>query len=426
MLSRLLDDSYSPQVRNRITLLTVCRLSANSAYRFAPPFLATIARGFDVSLGRVALALSISELGGLAAPIMGRFVDRWPRRSTISLGLAGIGAAATLAAASPNVTVFTVALFSLALAKIMFDIAIVGWVSERVSFDKRGRALGVTELAWAGGLLIGVPIMGLATWATSWHAGYALVAVAVITMSILVARLLEGGVHADIAVSRQRADLRSNPPAATGIADQADRPLAAGCDDDELRRPSSARVAQGIAPLMLANLCLMVAAQSAFVTFGSWLEDEFGFSAGALAAVSFGLGIGELIASSSTVRFTDAWGKRRSVAVGASLMVPSGLLLAALHHHVGIGLVLLAVYVLGFEFAIVSSLPLATSILPGRPSTGIGIVFVAGTLGRAATSVPAARLYERHSLSAPLLVGTVFALACAISIQFVHEPGSSA
>jgi len=50
MLNRLLDDSFDKEIRRNITAVTVARLVANAAYRFAPLFLATIARGFEVSL----------------------------------------------------------------------------------------------------------------------------------------------------------------------------------------------------------------------------------------------------------------------------------------------------------------------------------------------------------------------------------------
>lgn len=406
MLGRLLDHNYPKQVRERITLLTVARLTANSAYRFAPPFLATIARDLDVSLGRLAFALSISELGGLVAPLIGRLVDHWPRRETIAGGLIGIAIASFAMSLSPNVAVFTLALLGIAMAKLVFDVAMTGWVAERVPFERRGRVISITELSWAGGLLIGVPVMGLVTWATSWHVAYVVAGIAVIILAGAVAKLLEPGVHRHAGVG-------------TG--------LDAGIPIPPLLPPSGRRLPWArIVPLMAANLCLMLAAQAAFVTFGSWLEDDFGFSAAALAAVAFGLGTGELIASSSSVRFTDAWGKRRSMICGAALMVPSGLLLAVAHSHVAVGLVCLAVYILGFEFAIISGLPLSSNLIPGRPSTGIGIVMVAGTTGRAAMSVPAARLYERHGLVAPLLVGTGCAALCLLFAQFVDEPVTTA
>src|SRR5215203_619614 len=59
VLGRFLDDSFAPEVRSGVTTLTVARLSANSCYRYSAPFLATIARGLDVSLEQVGVALAI-------------------------------------------------------------------------------------------------------------------------------------------------------------------------------------------------------------------------------------------------------------------------------------------------------------------------------------------------------------------------------
>ena len=76
VLGRFLDDSFAPEVRTDITALTVSRLAANSCYRYSAPFLATIARGLDVSLDQIGVALAIAELGGLLSPLTARLVDR--------------------------------------------------------------------------------------------------------------------------------------------------------------------------------------------------------------------------------------------------------------------------------------------------------------------------------------------------------------
>ena len=173
----------------------------------------------------------------------------------------------------------------------------------------------------------------------------------------------------------------------------------------------------------------MGAAQCAFVTFGSWLEDDFGASAGGLAAVSFGLGLNELIASTSSVRLTDQWGKRRSVALGAAMMVPTGILMIGPGQgSLPLGLALLGLYILGFEFAVVSGLSLASNLVPGRPSTGIGFLFGAGTLGRAATNVLATKLYVGYGVGAAFLLGATLAAGCVISLLAgtVHQPAREA
>ena len=55
----LLDDSYAPEVRANVGLLAFARFAGNTVYRFAAPFLATIAAGLGVSLGRIGVALAI-------------------------------------------------------------------------------------------------------------------------------------------------------------------------------------------------------------------------------------------------------------------------------------------------------------------------------------------------------------------------------
>ena len=93
MLGRALDESYPLEVRQRVTLLTVARACANACFRFAPPFLATIAAGQHVTLDRIGMALGITELAGLFSPITARVGDRMQRRTALSLGLAIVGLA---------------------------------------------------------------------------------------------------------------------------------------------------------------------------------------------------------------------------------------------------------------------------------------------------------------------------------------------
>jgi len=98
MLNRLLDDSFDKEIRRNITAVTVARLVANAAYRFAPLFLATIARGFDVSLSTLGFAIFVSELSGFASPFAGRIVDRLTHRNSMVLGLIGSAVGCTIAA----------------------------------------------------------------------------------------------------------------------------------------------------------------------------------------------------------------------------------------------------------------------------------------------------------------------------------------
>ncbi|MCE2854182.1 MAG: MFS transporter [Ilumatobacteraceae bacterium] len=384
MFGRRLDDTYAPEVRAHLTTLTVARLISNACYRFAPPFVATIARGFDVSVGELGIALMVGELAGLLAPFIGRVIDRSRRRNSMLVGMTSIVASVILAAASNSLVLFTIAVFALSLSKVMFDSSMVVWINDHVPYERRGRVIGIIETSWALGLLIGVLTMGLVTELVNWRAGYVVGAIA---MFLSLA-----------AVSRK---LPEEPP-----------------------RPSENHVTNGSlrgAPLLIVGtmFCLMAASQSLGITFGAWLEDDHGANAAAISAVVFFLGALELIASVTSARRTDTWGKERSVMYGAAMMVPSGLLLVFGADRVILGLVLFIVFIGAFEFAVVSALPIAANLIPGSTGVGLGAAVGAGTFGRAVMSAIATALYESYGFAAPGVVGAVLALtAGALTLAY--------
>ena len=182
MLSRLLDESYDRAVRDNLLPLTATRIVANTAYRFAPPFIAIIAgaeQGFDVSIARVGLVISISELAGFLAPLLGTFVDRVSRRMAMAVGLAGSLVGILLMAIAPNLVVLCVGLTLLNLLKSCFDLGMAAWIADRVPYDRRGRVVGLTETSWALSLLVGVSLLGLVTAVSTWRVACVIGAVAI-------------------------------------------------------------------------------------------------------------------------------------------------------------------------------------------------------------------------------------------------------
>ncbi len=375
MLDRLLDDSYPAVVRRDVTSLTVARFTTNAIYRFAPPFLATIARGLDVQLSDLGVALAVTELCGLTSPVLGRLVDRLPRRASMTGGLLVLTGGTIVAGASAGIEMFTVGLFVLALGKIVFDVGLGAWIADHVPYERRGRVVGLVETSWALGLLVGVSVLGLVTAVSSWRWGYFVGGAAVLGMAVVTAVRLSGD-GADAV--RHRA----------GDVDLEGGPI--------VRRRMPLRGWLAVAGVF----ALMSAAQSVFVTFGPWLEDEFGVDTFGLVAVTFGIGGLELLASTTSAARTDRWGKERSVMLGAAIIAPSGLALAALGDSMAPGLLLLGTFFLGFEFAIVSALPIGPTLVPGAPGRGLGTMIACGTLGRGATSIVATRLFESSGIAA--------------------------
>ncbi|MBM3827576.1 MAG: MFS transporter [Actinobacteria bacterium] len=392
LVDRLLDDSYSTETRRHVLALTTARLTANACFRFAPPFLASISDDFDISLSRLGLALMITELAMGASPLLGSFVDRMRRRSAMTGGLLGISAAAVVTASSPNVWIFIVGILMISVAKFFFDIGLSAWVNDHVLYEQRGRVIGITETSWALGLLVGVTVMGLVASQTSWRWGYAVGAGAVGLMALVIGARLE---RHDVAGSTRQHDAVRTP----------------------MPRPGYLVVA--------AMFFLMASSQAMFVTFGPWLDDEFGFSEAGIAAVAFGLGAFELLASVTSARRTDAWGKERSAMAGAMLIAPAGVLLAVLHTQQVPGLLMLGLFLLGFEFAIVSLLPLAANLIPDAPGRGLGIVLAGGMLGRASMSVVATATYDRFGIEVPALVGACLALCMIVCLMIFSRDSRS-
>jgi len=389
----LLDHDEDPEVRRALGLLTIGRLTSNSGYRFAPPFLAVIAGDLDVSLATLGAVVAVSELAGLAAPAIGRLADRLDRRHALIGGLLGVAAGSALAGAAPHPVVLAVALFALGWCKILFDAALLGWLADRVPYERRARVIALNETSWALSMLVGVPVMGLVTAAASWRWGFAAGALAMVLLAMMIARRVLPDPHR---AARHRA----------------------------VRHPDVGRQeATGRAALtrsgwgLVASLgAMMAAVQAVTVTFGSWLEERHGLGVVALAGVTLGLGVVELSGALSVARVTDRWGKRRSVLVGTAIMIPAAVLLAVGGDVLLLGMIALLAFIAGFEFAMVASVSLSTQLVPGRPAAGFGLMIGAGTLGRVAASYVATVLYEQAGMWLPAIVAAALVAVTTIGV----------
>lgn len=381
MLGRRLDRSFAPEVRANVTAVTLGRLTGNAAYRFSGPFLGAIARGMHVTLGQIGVAVAVGETSGLLSPLTGRLVDRLAPRRAMWWGLVGVAAGASAAGSAPNLVAFAAGLFLLGWAKSVYDIGLGAWIAGHVAYERRSRVVGLTETSWALGLLVGVSLMGLITGVASPRWAYAAAAVVVVVMAgVLRHRLPE--------------------------------------DHTAEARPVGVRIGRISRSGMVVvggMLLLAAGAQALFVTFGSWLQDQHGFSSTTLAVVTFGLGAAELAASLTSAHRTDAWGKERSVAVGAAAMVPAALALAAAQRVLPLGLAAVVVAIVMFEFAIVSGIALASELVPGSAARGLAWVVSATTLGRALVAIPATKLYQHLGIDGPAVLTAVLAAGAVVA-----------
>lgn len=382
----LLDDDLGAEVRDRLPLLTLGRTVSNAVYRLAVPFLGVVARGLGVPLSTLGTAASAGDFTGLLAPVLGRRLDRSRRGSAMTLGMAIVALGAFGAALSPGPWAIALAFMAVSFGKLCYDPALSAWASERVPYERRARVIGFIELSWAASMLVVVPVLGLVVAGPGWRWAYAVLGVASAVMAVAVHRLVRDDA----------------PPTAEQVA------------------------ARGRVQLSRVTVCgivgfglLMTAAHAGFVVFGAWLGDAFDFSPAVIGLAAVLLGVMELTATSTTIRFTDRIGKRTAVAAGAGLMVPAALGLALAGHRAWVGLPLFALFVLGFEFALVSGLPLVAELQPDGRAAALGLAIGLGTVGRGAMSLGSTRLYDAHGIGG----SGAAAAACAAGVVVAFAVG---
>ena len=261
------------------------------------------------------------------------------------------------------------------VAKPMFDVSAQAYLADRVAYEKRGRVLGIFELTWAGGLLVGAPLAGWMIRTSGWDSPFWLFGGLIAVGALLVPRLLDrdtGDVHG--AEGRLRLD-----------------------------RPSRAL-------LVTAGLYAM-AAQMMFVVLGAWLEDSFGLSLVEAGGIAVFIGLAELSGEGAVAGFADRIGKRRSVTTGILIAAAGFGMFALAHGTLAMGVAAAMVAYFGFEMAIVSGVPYATEIHPHARARFLSWMVVGWAVGRTFGSALGPRLYVESGIATAALVAAGLNLA---------------
>ena len=102
-------------------------------------------------------------------------------------------------------------------------------------------------------------------------------------------------------------------------------------------------------------------------------------------------------------------------------MIPASAGLALWHHQLVVGVAFLAIAALAFEFAVVSAISLGTRLVPGAPARGLGLLIGVDTVGRAAMSVPATRLYSHYGIGWPAALAAMLAAVSVVAMILSGE-----
>jgi predicted MFS family arabinose efflux permease len=371
-----------------LAYLTGLRLVLNTAFRLVYPFLPVIARGLGVPLSQAGYLVSARWIAGMATPGVIATVGKGEaRRRVIVTGTAMFIVGALVTAATGVYLGALVGFVLMGLAKPTYDVASQSYISDRVPYATRARSLAVFELAWAGSLLIGAPFAGWLIARGDWTTPFWILGGLAVVGLLLVARFIDP-----------------------------DRPHATGTT------PKLQLGRTALTLLAVMGLFTM-AAEVMFVVFGAWLEGSFGLSLAALGGAALLVGLAELTGEGATLTLTDRIGKRRSVLIGLVISIGAFALLALAADSLGIGLALLAIALMGFEFTIVSSFPLASEIAPHGRTRYLSLTIVAMGLGRAIGAAAGPSLFSALGLTGPVVMAVAADLVAALLlIAWVRDP----
>ena len=117
-----------------------------------------------------------------------------------------------------------------------------------------------------------------------------------------------------------------------------------------------------------------------------------------------------------SIRHTDRWGKERCVVIGGCVIVPAALVAALGAEHLWVMLPAFGVFLMGFELAIISALPLGAELTPHRPAVGLARLIGAATVARAIVAVPATAWSDGHGFELPAIGSAVLGLVAVAAI----------
>ncbi len=316
-----------------------------------------------VDLQTLTLALTLRSIAGAFGPFLGSIGDSRGRKFGMLFGLFLFTLGVGLVIIWPTFPAFLLALIFSLLGIYVYNPALQAYLGDRVVYQQRGRVLAFTELGWSLSFILGVPLMGLLISRYSWRAPFPVLTL----LGLLALGVLAWMVPTGTARSGVQAGLRANIH----------------------KILTSPTVLAGLAMALL----FACANELINLVFGIWLENSFGLMIAALGAASAVIGLSELSGESLAVAITDRLGKPLAVGLGLGLNCLAVLALPILGSNATGAVVGLFFFYLTFEYALVSSIPMMTEVMPSARATVMAVAAASVSLGRALAALLATPLY---------------------------------
>lgn len=367
-------------------------------FRMMYPFLAVFARGVGVDLPTISLALTLRSFTGVFGPFLAFVGDSRGRKIGMLTGLAVFILGLVVVMIWPTFPAFLAALVLSMLGKYIYDPSMQAYLGDRVAYQRRGRVLAITELSWSLSFLVGVPTMGFLIARYGWRAPFPVLTL----LGIMAFGVLAWMIPFDSVKPGKAVGLRANVKQMVAYP-----PVVAG---------------------LVMALFLSAANEAINLVFGIWLENAFGLVIAALGAVAAVIGFSELGGESFSAAFTDRLGKSTAIGIGLVLNCLAALLLPLIGNSTAGAVVGLFFFYLTFEFALVSSVPMMTEVMPTARATVMAITTASVSLGRALGALIASPLYLFGESSASIpdilpnaLAAILLNAAALVALRFLQK-----
>lgn len=367
-----------------LAAVLVARTAVNGGMRVVYPFLPEIERGLGVSAAALGVVLSVRAMAGLTAPMVPRLAERVGRRALMAAGLATTAVGCLLVVGAPGFAVAAVGIILCGLAKPTFDVPMQGWFGARVPYARRGRVLGLTELTWAMALALTVPAGPLIA-VTDWRAPFILVGLLAVLGLVVLARLVAP-----------------------------DRPAARG------RRPL--RLTRAHLAVLGVVLLFRLALELVFLSYGRWLETDFGLSVTAIGLFTLVVVASELAGEGAVAAFADRIGLRRSVFAGLLGCAAAYVALGFVGGSLAGAMTVVVVWFVASEITIVSIIPFVSELAVESRDRLLSLLVMTNAAGAALAALVAAPAFTAWDMRGAGLIAAGCVLGAGTLLVFVPSP----
>ncbi|MDD9301376.1 MAG: MFS transporter [Desulfobacter sp.] len=376
-----------------ISIATFTKLVMNISKRMIYPFAPEFARGLNVDLSAITSLIAVNQATGVLGPVGASFADKYGYKllMLLSVGFLTIGTFA--AGLIPMYSVLMIALFLTGLTKNIFDPSLQGFIGQHVPIEQRGRVIGITETAWAGSTLAGIPLAGILIERFSWQTPFCILGIFSLVCFFLILKFMPKD--------------KLSPPG------------------DKSRSPAKQNILSNwktivknpqVLGILGFSFFMSLANDNLFVIYGAWLEKSYGLS---LAAIGFGtifIGISEILGEGCTSLFSDRIGLKTSVITGTALSAGAYLILP--FADMGLGCVLAGLFLVFFcfEFTFVTSMSLSTELVPGLRASTMSAFYAVAGIGRVIGALCGGLIWTNHGLVGISLVSGFCTILALVSL----------